>query len=49
MDVFLTDWTVGPRHFLHTLVGVLEVVGETHVTLVAVEVVALASHLKRHS
>ena len=49
VDVFLADWTVGPRHFLHALVGVLEVVGETHVTLVAVEVVALASHLRRHS
>ena len=45
MNVLLTDWTIGPRHLLHTLVSVLEVVGQTHVTFVAVEVVLPPSDL----
>ena len=46
MNVFLTDWTVGPGHFLHTFMGVLEVVGQAHVALVAVEIFAPATNLK---
>ena len=46
MNVFLADWTVGPGHFLHTFVGVLEVVGQAHVALVAVEVLAPPANLK---
>ena len=33
MNVFLADWTVGPGHFLNTLVGVLEVVAELAVVV----------------
>jgi len=43
MNVFLTDWAVGPGHFLHTLVGVLQVVGQAHVALVAVEILGATS------
>ena len=46
MNVFLADWAVGPGHFLHTLVGVLQVVGQTHVALVAVEILGATSDLK---
>ena len=46
MNVFLADWTVGPGHFLHTFMCVLEVVGQTHVTLVTVEILAAATNLK---
>jgi len=44
MNVFLADWTVGPGHFLHTFMGILEVVGQTHVALVAVEILAPTSN-----
>ena len=46
MDVFLADWTVGPGHFLHTFVGVLQVVRQAHVALVAVEILAPTTNLK---
>ena len=46
MNVFLADWTVGPGHFLHTFMGILEVVGQTHVALVAVEVLAPPTNLQ---
>ena len=46
MNVFLADWTVGPGHFLHTFMGILEVVGQAHVALVAVEIFAPATNLK---
>ena len=46
MNVFLADWAVGPGHFLHTLVCVLEVVGQAHVTLVTVEILGAATNLK---
>ena len=46
MNVFLADWTVGPGHFLNTLMGVLEVVGQTHVTLVTVEILGPAANLE---
>ena len=45
VNVFLADGTVSPGHFLHAFMGILEVVGQTHVALVAVEILVTASNL----
>ena len=47
VDVFLTHWTVGSGDPLHTLVSSLQMIGQTHVTSVTVEIIATSTNLGR--
>ena len=46
VDILLTHGAVGPGDFLHTFVCTLQMIGQAHVTQVAVEVITTATHLQ---